>query len=337
MSRPHPILHLRNLLSTELRKAVLVTDDKKDHVEQLPRKAVLCLEGSNVWKKYKDESREQGTSYVPLVKKWFGIGRDSQVFGYYVSRKANKEFIHRMERLIADNPSHFDASENSPEKLFVEDYFAPLLKDKNGQRPDAEALARDMRLSLVIHSYNEFPDMVENALRDRLKKEGFNDEEQKRILGQVFVLEAGTNYRVKEEPGFQRIQILGVNDDRCHGQEYARAESVKGKMLWGDILHVDAEHSAAFVDSSGKPVVLVKTPDTINGERNPHGHSFDGYIEALPPPILQAACEAMAVDTLPPISELIKTPSETPGAASLDWRLAIQPRATRQRPSSPTP
>ena len=304
---------------------VIVLDEQaKEHIDPLPPRSVFTLAGSVVWRAPLEESVEKGMHQLPIVRESLGIAADTPLFGYCVSKKMNKGYSCRTERMIREQPdSYHDESADH----FVEHYFEPLLMKEGKPRP-IEDITKDMRLNFVIHSYNEFGVMVENALRDKLAADGFSRADQKRIMSQVFMLELGCNGQQPstspELPGFMHMQVYGVKDERLSDIDVAQRAVASGTPLWGNPQDVSLAYSAAAQLAPNRIAMLVETPLVVHrggkDHENAKGHNVDGYLMQLPPQARAMIRHMMTAETLPPSFELPGVVRDAAPATSEGWR-----------------
>lgn len=328
---------LRYAVNPVTAEATVLSEQGEDHTTPLPPRSVLCIDGTNVWRaKTPEESRRNGMAPVTSVREVLAAEMATPVMGYRVSQKLNKGYIYRTEARVAEHPdSYYDETAAN----FVNRYFAPLLS-KGGHRRGVADIAGDMRISLVVHSYNEFTIMVENALRDRLAHEGFNSTEQQQIMSQIFSLELGCNHHAHRTDtgisGFNHMQVIGVNDERVDRIEQAVARVGEGQRLWGSPQFVDEGRSAGAQLGPNRVAVLVKTPEFTlrNGQRveNHKGHNIDGYLAALPPRAREIALEMLRAEKLPERMEL----AQQQAAPGDQWRRNLESRQNTTISNSPT-
>lgn len=253
----------------------------------IPRNSILYLKGSKVWRSSTlEQSKREGTDFLGYVEeKLCDPSTPQPVLGYCVSKKLNKGYIHRTERLLHEKP---DTYYDEAAVHFVHHYLEPLLS-KDGARRSAEDIAKDMRFSIVAHSYNEFPIMVENALRETLRAAHFIPEEQKRIMSQVFMLEVGCNHHAHnlspDTPSFMHMRLTGITDESVNIDHVMEAFH-KAATLWGNPQFVDTNRSAAAKENPARMEILVKPADTVqhDGQEIPNTkhHHFKGYVQVMP-------------------------------------------------------
>jgi hypothetical protein len=277
---------LRPHLPLDRIEVTLLDKDLKPQ-DAIPRGGILYLKGSKVWRSSTfEQSKREGTDFLGYVEeKLCDPSAPQPVLGYCISKKLNKGYIHRTERLLHEKP---DTYYDEAAVHFVHHYLEPLLS-KDGVKRSAEDIAKDMRFSIVAHSYNEFPIMVENALRETLRAAHFTPDEQKRIMSQVFILEVGCNHHTHDlspnNPSFMHMRLTGINDESVN-IEHVMEGFQKAQGLWGNPQFVDTNRSAAAQDSPSRIEVLVKPPEMVrhDGEDIPNTkhHHFKGYVEAMP-------------------------------------------------------